>query len=148
MTWGRAALGTFGVAAIGYGGLVLLTTVSAWQVAPWIVVPVLLHDLIVAPLIVAVVWLGSRVLPPYARTPAVFGFVVSGSMTLVALSVLGRNGASTDNPSLLNRNYLAGWLIALVVTWTFVAVVVAARRVSLKSRSDGSIPGGSGKAAA
>lgn len=129
--WLRSLLGAVGMVLIVVGGFVLIRDVDVLTVVPWVVVPVIVHDLIVAPLIIAVVWLGSRILPPYARTPAMVGLVVSGSMTLVALSVLGRQGADPNNPSLLDRDYLAGWFGALVLTWLVVGMtcIFRSRRV-------------------
>ncbi len=43
-----------------------------------------------------------------AKAPAVVGCVVLGSVTLLAVPVLGRFGERSDNPTLLDRNYTAG----------------------------------------
>lgn len=128
MTGTRLAIGAIGVAVIVYGSVLLLHTVNVFQVVPWIIGPVVVHDLLIAPLTIAVVWLAARYLPSYARTPAMFGLLVSGSLTIVALSVVGRRGASPDNPSLLNRDYLAGWAIAMAITWSIVVLTALLRR--------------------
>ena len=56
--------------------------------------------------------------------------MVLGSVTLLAVPVLGRFGARADNPTLLDRPYTAGWLLlaGLVLTSVVVATVVRARR--------------------
>jgi len=133
----RLAVGAVGVAVITYGSVVLLLTVDVLGVVPWVVGPVIVHDLLIAPLTIAAVWVGARYLPSYARTPALFGLVVSGSLTLVALSVVGRQGASDDNPSLLNRDYAAGWLFALTVTWVVVLLTVLLRRAAAHRQPEG-----------
>ena len=48
------------------------------------------------------------------RAPAVAGLVVLGSVTLLAIPVLGRFGARADNPTLLDRHYGVGcgWCFA------------------------------------
>ena len=51
-------------------------------------------------------------LPRAARAPAVVGFVVLGSVTLLAVPVLGRFGARPDNATLLDRDYVVGWVVA------------------------------------
>ena len=38
------------------------------------------------------------------------GGVVLGSLTLLAIPVLGRFGERPDNATLLDRNYTVGWL--------------------------------------
>ena len=132
----RLVLGVGGVVVIAYGGVVLLLTVDVLGVAPWVIGPVIVHDLLVAPVTLASVWVGARYLPIYARTPALFGLVVSGSLTLVALSVIGRRGASADNPSLLNRDYVTGWLVALAVTWGAVLVSSLLRRAAARRQPE------------
>ncbi|MFC6344016.1 hypothetical protein ACFP8W_18700, partial [Nocardioides hankookensis] len=84
-------------------------------------------------------------LPRAVRGPAVVGLVVLGSVTLLAVPVLGRFGARPDNATLLDRHYTAGWLVLAAVV--LVAVVVAS---VLRSRRgdgdeggvDGAGPGG------
>ena len=54
--------------------------------------------------------------PRAARAPAVVGFVVLGSVTLLAVPVLGRFGARPDNATLLDRHYLVAWLVLAALT--------------------------------
>jgi hypothetical protein len=70
------------------------------------------------------------VLPRAARAPAVVGFVVLGTLTLLAVPVLGRFGARADNPTLLDRSYWAGWLVlaALTLVAVLAATLVRSRR--------------------
>jgi hypothetical protein len=72
---------------------------------------VLLHDAILAPLVLALLVLGAAVLPDWARPPAAAATVVLGSVTVMAVPVLGRFGARPDNPTLLDRPYGTGWLL-------------------------------------
>ena len=44
------------------------------------------------------------------------GLVVLGTVTLMAVPVLGGWGANADNPTILDRNYAAGWLVVAGVT--------------------------------
>jgi hypothetical protein len=57
--------------------------------------------------------------------------IVWGSITLLAVPVLGRFGALPDNPTLLDRPYQMSWLIlsAVVVAAAALAMVVRVRRV-------------------
>jgi hypothetical protein len=59
------------------------------------------------------------VLPPWSRGAAAAGFLVLGSVTMLAIPVLGGFGAPPGNPTLLDRDYRTGWLV-------FAALVVAA----------------------
>ncbi len=52
----------------------------------------------------------------------VAGFVVLGSATLLAIPVLGRFGERPDNPTLLDRNYTAGWLVLAALVAGGVAI--------------------------
>jgi hypothetical protein len=89
----------------------------------WLVGGVLAHDAVIAPLVIVVGALGVARLPSASRAPAVVGLVVLTSMTLVAVPVLGRFGAKADDPGLLNRPYVALWVVFAVLV--AVAVVVA-----------------------
>jgi hypothetical protein len=92
-------------------------------VGAWLVGGVVAHDAVIAPLVVVVGVLGVPRLPPAFRAPAVVGLVVLMTVTLMAVPVIGRFGAKADDHGLLNRPYVALWLVfaALVV----VAVVIA-----------------------
>jgi hypothetical protein len=66
------------------------------------------------------------------------GLVVLGSVTLLAVPVLGRFGARPDNPTLLDRNYAAGWVVLAAAT--AAGVVLAAylgRRRERRHRGPG-----------
>lgn len=79
--------------------------------AVWLAGGVVLHDFVLAPVVIALVALGIVLVPAWARAPAAAALVVLGSVTLMAVPVLGRFGARPDNPTLLDRPYLAGWFV-------------------------------------
>jgi hypothetical protein len=58
--------------------------------------------------------------------------VVWGTVSLMAVPVLGRFGALSDNPTLLDRPYLSSWAVgtALVLAAVAAAGAVRARRVA------------------
>ena len=134
MNVGRRALVVIGAALMSVGAWLLVADSDPLQVAPWVLGPLLLHDAVLAPLVLGAVWLGRRVLPRYAQAPALVALVVGGALTAVAASVLTRAGARPDNPSLLDRNYVAGHLVAMALT-VGIAVVAALlnRRRTLSS---------------
>ena len=129
----RALLALAGVAAAAYGGLLLAD--DSWGdlvgVASWLVSGVVLHDLVLAPVVVVVLVVGARRLPETWRGPTAGALVVLGSVTLLAIPVLGRFGARPDNPTLLDRPYVAGWALIAVVTVlvTVATIVVRTRRL-------------------
>jgi hypothetical protein len=67
-------------------------------------------------------------LPAHLRAPAAVGLVIWGSVTLLAVPVLGRFGEREDNATLLDRPYLISWCFGGVVTVMAVAVVAAWRQ--------------------
>lgn len=92
--------------------------------AIWLGTGVVLHDGVIAVATIALAALALRLAPEPARAPLAVGFVVLGPLTLLSVPVLGRFGARSDNPTLLDRDYTAGWLA--VAGLTALAVVVAA----------------------
>jgi hypothetical protein len=140
----RYLLGAAGVLLGLYGAWLLLTREDDLAaVATWLVVGVLLHDGVLAVLTVVLGGLAVRLAPAPARAPLVVGLVVLGSVTLVAVPVLGRFGARADNPTLLDRDYTAGWL--LLAALTAVAVLVTSLVRSRTREGDGDGPGPRGR---
>jgi hypothetical protein len=129
----RLAVGLVGVLVGTYGAYLLLSRQDGDQLvnaAIWLASGVVLHDLVLAPVVLGLVALGARLAPVPARVPAAAALVVLGSVTLLAVPVLGRFGARPDNPTLLDRDYTAGWLAlaGVVVLTTVVAALVRSRR--------------------
>ena len=128
----RLALGAVGVLMGLFGALRFLQR-DLGQIVDsvlWLAGGVVVHDAILAPLTLAVVVLAGRVLPAGARPRVAAALVVVVTVTVVAIPVLGRFGARPDNVTLLDRDYLVGWLavVALVLLTTLVVVPLASRR--------------------
>jgi hypothetical protein len=130
----RLALGILGVAAGLYGGWSLRGVErDEWpSVLAYLGGGVVLHDFVLAPVVVGIGVLAARLAPTSWRAPMVVGLVVWGGLTLMAVPVLGRFGALSDNPTLLDRPYLASWAVgtAVVVLAVAAAGVLRARRVA------------------
>jgi hypothetical protein len=129
----RILLAGLGALAVAYGASLLLSRQDPDQVvnaAIWLASGVVLHDLVLAPVVLALVALGTRIAPAASRAPAAAALVVLGAVTLLAVPVLGRFGARPDNPTLLDRDYTAGWfaLAGFVLLATVVATLVRSRR--------------------
>jgi hypothetical protein len=121
-----AAGGT--VMAFGAGGLLghaEATMPAAW--ARWLAAALLVHDLLVAPALLAVGWLVGR-LPGGWRAPVRAGLLVSATVVLVTLPAFLGDGRATQpgNASLLPNRY--GRSLALVLGPVWAGVILAGRR--------------------
>lgn len=124
----RWTVGAVGVLLAAYGGWLLLTRGhDRGDVVVWLASGVLLHDGVLALVTVALGTLAARLVPAPARAPVVVGLVVLGSTTLLAVPVLGGFGARADNPTLLDRDYRAGWLALVAATTVVVAAAALVR---------------------
>lgn len=126
----RFLLALLGLAATAYGGLLLSRRLSVdlLDSALWLAGGVVVHDAVLAPLVIVLAVLVVRRLPALVRAPVTVGAVVLGSVTLVAVPVLGRFGASPGNPTLLDRDYVMGWLVLAALTVVAVTVSILLRR--------------------
>ncbi len=141
MTASRWFLGLVGVGAGLYGAWLLLSRQSGDQLVSagvWLVGGVVLHDLVLAPLVLVAVAAAGRLAPRPVRAPAAVLLVVIGSVTLLAAPVLGALGRRADNASLLDRDYWSGWLVLVGVLVVLVAVGSVVQR---RRRGDGADPG-------
>lgn len=125
----RLLLGALGVAVTAYGGWLLLQEDLSDLVdtAVWLAGGVVLHDFVLVPLTLLLGLALVRLLPANLRAPVVGGLVVLGTVTLMAVPVLGGWGANADNPTILDRNYPVGWLVVAGVTMLVVVVTIVLR---------------------
>jgi hypothetical protein len=136
MTGWRIACGVLGLAGTAYGLLRLfaLGLGNLWATTTWLAGGVLLHDGVLAPATIAaglaLASLWRRAVGAAVPAAVVVGAIVLGTTTVLAVPVLGRFGARPDNPTLLDRNYVLGWLLVatLTVAASGTAVVVATAR--------------------
>jgi len=137
----RLLLGAAGLAAAAYGGWLLWEQRDdAVSLGLWLAGGVLLHDAVLSPLLVAGGLVLARFVPEQWRVPVVVAVVVWGSITLLAIPVLGEFGALPDNPTLLDRPYLTTWavLTAVLAAGVVAAALVVRRRAERKPRRVGS----------
>ncbi len=120
----RGLLFVLGLAGLAWGAKQVLGLGfdASLNAGIWLVAGVLAHDGVLAPLVVVLALVAMRVLPAWLRGPLAAGLLVLGSVTLLAIPVLGRFGARSDNPTLLDRDYVGGWLVLAVITVACVAV--------------------------
>ncbi|WP_028479713.1 hypothetical protein [Nocardia sp. CNY236] len=116
---------------LGWYGITLLlefNTRDLMSVALWFGGGILLHDAVFAPLSAAIGLGARRLLPAGWWAPAACGAVCTVALTLIAAPVVGRRNAMPDNATVLDRNYSAGLMIALITVWALVVVVALGRR--------------------
>ncbi len=136
----QAGLGALGVLVAAYGAWLLLSrqdTAGNLDVLLWLAGGVVVHDALLAPALVALCWVGARLLPAVARPAAAAGLVVLGSLTLLAVPFLGGYGRENapDNSTLLDRDYTAGFLVLVGVV--LVAVVLPVLLHTARTRRSG-----------
>lgn len=126
----RGVLIALGVAGAAYGlqrlaglGLDQVVAVLVWAVGGLIA-----HDGVLAPLVVVLGVLAARRAAPWLRVPLMWALVVLGPLTLIAVPVLGRPGARADNPTLLDRNYVLGYAVLVVLVLGATALMALRRR--------------------
>jgi hypothetical protein len=140
-TW-RVVVGLLGVAAATYGVVHLLDLGVDNLVATlvWVVGGVALHDGLLAPACIVLAAVLLRL--THRRPPAavVVGAIVLGTVTLVAVPVLGRFGARADNATLLDRSYVAGWCAFAGVVLALVVVGIVLDRRSRRRGASGPRP--------
>ena len=126
----RVLLGGIGVAVAAYGVKLLLDLgpSNLRATLTWLIGGIVLHDAVLAPVTVLV---GTGLVALWragVRTgPLIVGGFVLGTVTIAAIPMLGRFGARSDNPTLLDRNYLVGWLVLAALTALVTAVVLLVR---------------------
>lgn len=127
----RWVIGTIGVAMGVWGAFLLLPLVDV-NLALWFVGGPVVHDLLLAPFVGGLGLLITRWVPKPWRAPVQVGAVLTGVLVLLAVPLLWRPFGGPPNPGLNDRDYLAGLLVAVAVTWLGVLGVTligrAARR--------------------
>jgi hypothetical protein len=135
----RLLLGALGVAVAAYGAWLLLQEDLSDLVdtAIWLAGGIVLHDFALVPLTLLLGVVLVRLLLANRRAPVAGGLVVLGTVTLMAVPVLGGWGANADNPTILDRNYPAGWLVVAGVTILVIAALVLTTTFTQAGRSGG-----------
>ncbi|MCX6394890.1 MAG: hypothetical protein NTV23_00190 [Propionibacteriales bacterium] len=140
----RLLVGALGLAA-GLWGAWLMSDLGVDNLVAsgtWLVGGVVLHDAVIGPVTIALAAVAVRLSRRSVPGPVIVGGIVLGSVTLAVVPVLGRFGAHADNPSLLPRDYVGGWLVFAGLTLT---AVVVALLVGRRSAKDGEHGAGSGR---
>lgn len=119
----RIVTGALGLALMAVGATLLLTGGQLKDVALWLAGAIVLHDGIIAPLVLGV---GLLLAAVPARGTVRGALVVAGCLTVITLPPLLRPGAPT-NPSALPLDYLRNWQLLLVAVAVVAGLVPAVR---------------------
>jgi hypothetical protein len=136
----RLGLATVGVIAIGYGALRLIQTQkgTVLDLAKWLVGALVVHDGIIAPIVIAIGWVLARVVPDRVRGFVQAGLITAGLVASVAVWLIWRQGKyGARSLALLQQDYLRNTvvLLALVAGGTALSYGVSkARENRTKSR--------------
>lgn len=130
MTAIRVGLMAAGVAVGIYGVVLLLdnSTEVIIRIVAWALIGVLLHDAVFAPVCVALGFAGRRVLPHRWWTPVLVAALCSVVLVALAVPVYSKPGLHLDNLTVLDRNYQAGFWIALAVVWSAALLYIIGDR--------------------
>ncbi|MEU3777906.1 hypothetical protein AB0F11_32875 [Streptomyces sp. NPDC032472] len=123
----RCAVGGFGLVLAGRGGWLLLQQPEPWRIAVWLGGAVVVHDALVAPLVIAVAALAAAAGLRLRGVPR-GALVVAGSLTAIALPPLLRPGG-VANPTVLPLDYLRNWLLAMAAVALLTAACAGVRAV-------------------
>ncbi|MEU6863338.1 hypothetical protein ABZ924_08710 [Streptomyces sp. NPDC046876] len=123
----RHAVGAFGLVLAGWGGWLLLRQPEPWRIAVWLGGAVVVHDALVAPLVLAIAALAAAA-GLRLRGALRGALVVAGSLTAIALPPLLRPGG-VANPTVLPLPYLRNWLLAMAAVALLTAACAGVRAV-------------------
>ncbi|MFG2367274.1 hypothetical protein ACGFY3_37505 [Streptomyces mirabilis] len=126
----RLLAGAAGLALMGVGVFLLLDVQDLMGVLEWLGGAVVLHDALIAPLVLLV---GLVLVRGGVRGPVRGALLVAGALTAVALPVLLRPGPRA-NSTVLPLDYPRNWLLTLVAVATVTTLLVAAKEVRSSRR--------------
>lgn len=137
----RLLLGALGLGVLGWGAWLLLDQQDLAElrgVVVWLAGGVVVHDAVLAPLTLLLTAVGARVLPSSWQGAGARAVIVIGTVTLMAIPVLGRFGADYDpaNTTVLDRPYAAGWGAVVVLSLVAVAAHAGLRLGRRRAAAD------------
>jgi len=127
----RVFLVALGLALAAYGVVLVAdnSTLVIVRIVVWALIGVLLHDAVFAPVCVALGFAGRRILPHRWWTPVLVAALMTVVLVLLAIPVYDKPGLTLDNLTVLDRDYEAGFWIALGVVWGSALLYLVGDRV-------------------
>jgi hypothetical protein len=127
--WPGVALGGV-IMAFGLWGLLSAAPrTRPSEALRFVVGAAVVHDLVLAPVVIAIGLVLARVVPARARGPVQGALVVSGAVALFAVPFVRGYGRVSTNPSILPRDYGEGLFVVLAAVWTVIIAMVVRRGV-------------------
>jgi len=126
----RLLLGTTGALMVGYGVRRILgdaQTTKPLKLGEWLLAAIVLHDGVLAWLVLGVSWLVARLVPQRARTYVQGGLVCAALLTVIALPLIYRRGHAAAGLTLLEQNYAAHLAVLLGIVAGLACAVYAVR---------------------
>ncbi len=122
-------------AGVGFGlwGLWLMRDFTREQLtseAFWLAGGVVLHDAVLAPVVVVVGVAAARLLPGHFRSSSATAFLVWGTLTVTFLPVLSGQGGKAGNDTILGKPYVLSWIVMTLVLVGYAVVAAAVKRRS------------------
>src|SRR5262245_30176207 len=102
------------------------------RILVWAVVGVVLHDLVLAPVCVALGFAARRLIRRKCWPPLAVAAFCSVVLVFLAIPVYGKPGMRRDNMTVLDRNYPLGLWISLGVVWVCVPLYYLAARLRFR----------------
>ncbi len=106
------------------------------NLARFVVGGALLHDLVVAPLVILVGVVVARAVPVRGRAVIQAALAISGIVALFSYPLVRAYGLAANNPTSLPHNYARNLLVVLGVVWA-VAAAALVLRLRVKRLADG-----------
>ena len=130
----RALLVALGVGC-GLWGVWLMRDFTREQLtseAFWLAGGVILHDAVLAPIVVVVGYVASRVLPGHFRSSTATAFLIWGTLTIAFLPTLSGEGGKAGNHTILGKPYVLSWIILTLVLagGAIIAALLRRRRAA------------------
>jgi hypothetical protein len=119
-----------GVVVAGYGAVLVWENppVIIMRILAWALVGVVLHDLLFAPVCVALGFAARRLIPGKWWPPMAVAAFCSVVLVCLAIPVYSTPGMRPDNMTVLDRNYPVGLWMSLAVVWACVPLYCLAVR--------------------
>ncbi|NRQ48809.1 hypothetical protein [Aeromicrobium stalagmiti] len=131
----RATRALLLLTGVGFGlwGVWLMRDFTREQLtseAFWLAGGVVLHDVILAPVVVVLGYGASRLLPGHFRSGAATAFLVWGTLTVTFLPVLSGQGGKPGNDTVLGKPYVLSWIVMtlLLAGWAVGGALWRRRR--------------------
>lgn len=125
--WAGAVVG-WGIIAAGVVGLLSQSAQTRpADAARWVIGAAILHDVVVAPVVIGIGVVLTKLAPRRWRAVVQGAFIVSALVSLFSIPFVRGYGRLDNNPSLLPGNYATGLLTVLAVVWATAAAILVIR---------------------